>query len=160
MAQIIITDQQAVAESYATWVRTVVLGAVTGLIFWLLTIIVARYVIDPLACGRLFSATICVDSTPLAGNIAAILAAVVGVISMVRIGAARPIIIAVVSAALLWNLGTWTDGLFWLEAVAWSVVLYAAVYALFGWITRYASLWVTVVISVLIVLIIRIALVL
>ncbi|HEY8885881.1 MAG TPA: hypothetical protein VIM31_00045 [Candidatus Microsaccharimonas sp.] len=160
MAQIIITDQQAVAESYAMWVRTVVLGAVTGIIFWLLTIIVARYIVDPLVCGRLFNATLCVDSTPLAGNIAAILAAVVGVISMVRIGAARPIVIAVASAALLWDLGMWTDGLFWLEAVAWSIILYAAVYALFAWITRYASLWVTIALSLVIVLIIRIALVL
>jgi len=160
MAQVIITDQQAVAESYAMWVRTIILGAVTGLIFWLLTIIVARYVIDPLACGRAFNAALCVDSTPLAGNIAAILAAVVGVIAMVRIGAARPIVIAVATAALLWDLGAWTDGLFWLEAVAWSVILYAAVFALFAWITRYANLLITIILSVLIVLIIRIALVL
>jgi hypothetical protein len=160
MAQIIITDQQAIAESYVMWVRTIVLGAVTGLIFWLLTILIANYVINPLACGRLFNATLCVDPTPVAGTIAAILAAVVGVISMVRIGAARPIIIAVASAALLWDLGAWTDGLFWLEAVAWSIVLYAAVYALFAWITRYANLWIVVATSVLIVLIIRIALVL
>lgn len=160
MAQIIITDQQAVTESYAMWVRTVVLGAITGIVFWLLTILIARYIVDPIACGRLMNATLCVDSTPFAGNIAAILAAVVGVIAMVRIGAARPIVIAVASAALLWDLAAWTDGLFWLEAVAWSVMLYAAVYALFAWITRYANLWITVAISVLIVLIIRIALVL
>lgn len=160
MAQVIITDQQAVAESYAVWGRTVILGAVTGLIFWLLMIIVARYIVDPLVCGKMFDAALCVDSTPIAGNIAAILAAVVGVISMVRISAARPIIIAVGSAALLWNLGTWIDGLFWLEAVTWSIILYAASYALFAWITRYASLLIAVVLSVLIVLIIRIALVL
>ncbi|HEY8992296.1 MAG TPA: hypothetical protein VIM37_00415 [Candidatus Microsaccharimonas sp.] len=160
MAQVIITDQQAVAESYAMWVRTVVLGAVTGLIFWLLTIIVARYVIDPIVCGRFFNAALCTDSTPLSGNIATILAATVGVISMVRISAARPIIVAIASAALLWDLAAWTDGLFWLEAVAWSVILYALVYALFSWITRYAALWVTILVSLLIVVIIRIALVL
>jgi hypothetical protein len=160
MAQVIITDQQAVAESYAMWVRTVVLGAVTGLIFWLLTIIVARYVIDPIVCGRFFNAALCTNSTPLSGNIATILAATVGVISMVRIGAARPIIVAIASASLLWDLAAWTDGLFWLEAVAWSVILYALVYALFSWITRYATLWVTILVSLLIVVIIRIALVL
>lgn len=159
MAQVIITDQQALSESWAMWIRTVVLGAVTGLIFWLLAIIVARYIIDPLACGRLFNSAVCVDSAPLSGHIAAILAAVVGLISMVRISAARPIVIAVASAALLWDLGTWIDGLFWLEAVVWSIVLYAAVYALFAWITRYANLLMTVIISLLIVIIIRIALV-
>jgi hypothetical protein len=160
MAQLLITDQQAISESWMTWVRTIILGAVTGLIFWLLTIIVARYVVDPLVCGRMFDATLCVDSTPFAGHIAAILTAVVGTIALVRSNAARPIVVAVASAALLWDLGTWTDGLFWLEAVVWSVALYAVVYALFSWITRYASLWMTIVISILIVLVIRIALVL
>lgn len=160
MAQVVITDQQVIAESATMWVRTIILGAITGLIFWLLMIIIGRYVIDPMACGQSFNAALCMDSAPLSGNIAAILAAVVGLISMVRIGAARPIIIAIASAALLWNLGTWIDGLFWLEAVAWSVVLYAMVYALFAWITRHDNLWATVVISLLIVLVIRIALIL
>jgi hypothetical protein len=160
MAQVIITDQQAVAESYAMWVRTIVLGAVTGLIFWLLTLIVGHYIVDPIVCGRFFNAALCTDSTPLSGNIATIFAATAGVIAMVRIGAARPIIVAVASAALLWDLAAWTDGLFWLEAVVWSIVLYAAVFALFSWITRYAALWVTAVVSLLIVIIIRIALVL
>lgn len=160
MAQVIITDQQAVAESYAMWLRTIVLGAVTGLVFWLLTILIAQYIIDPLACGKMFNAAVCTDSAPLAGTIAAIVTAVVGVISLVRISAARPIVIAVAAAALLWNLGAWIDGLFWLEAVVWSIVLYAITYALFAWITRYASLWMTVAISLLIVVIIRIALVL
>jgi len=160
MAQVVITDQQALAESYAMWIRTVILGAVTGLIFWILMVIVGNYVIDPLACGRMFNSALCVDSTPLAGNIAAILAGVVGIIAMVRIGAARPIIIAVATVALLWDLGAWVNGLFWLEAIAWSIILYALTFALFGWITRYANLLITIIISLLIVLIIRIALVL
>lgn len=160
MAQIVITDQQALAESITMWTRTIIIGAITGLIFWLLMVIVGRYIIDPIACGRSFNATLCMDSTPLSGNVAAILAGVAGLISMVRIGTARPIIVAVASAALLWNLGAWTDGLLWIEAVIWSIALYAVTYALFAWITRYASLWATVAISLLIVLIIRIALVL
>lgn len=160
MAQIIITDQQAIAETWTMWVRTIILGAVTGLIFWLLTIIVGRYIVEPWVCQRVFDAALCVDSTPLSGNIAAVLAALIGVISMVRIGAARPLIIAAASAALLWDLAAWTDGLFWLDAIAWSIVLYAGAYALFSWITRYVALWLTVLLCVLIVLIIHIALVL
>lgn len=159
MARVILTDQQAISESWLMWVRTVVLGAVTGLIFWLLAIIVARYIVDPLACGRFFNSLVCVDSAPLSGHIAMILATIVGLISLVRAGAARPIVITVASAALLWDLGTWIDGLFWLEAVVWSIVLYSAAYALFAWITRYSTLWMTITISLLVVLIVRIALV-
>ncbi|MDB5160243.1 MAG: rane protein of unknown function [Candidatus Saccharibacteria bacterium] len=160
MAQVIITDQQVISTSWREWGRTIVFGAITGLIFWLLTILLQRYIIDPLVCRQIVNATLCANSTPLAGNIAAILTGAVAVIFMVRAGIARPIILAVATAALLWDLAAWTNGLFWLEAVVWSIVLYALTYALFAWITRYATLWVTVVLSLLIVVIIRIALVL
>jgi len=160
MAQVVITDQQAVAESWAMWVRTVILGASVGLVFWILTVLIGRYIIEALACGPVLNAALCADPKPLAGNIATILVAVLGVVAMVRIGAARPIIVAVAAAALVWDLAAWTNGLFWLEAIAWSIIIYALAYALFAWITRYAILWATIVISLLIILIIRIALVL
>ena len=160
MAQVIVTDQQAIAESWAMWVRTIVLGALLGILFWLVTTLIGQYIVEPLTCRQVADAALCMNATPLAGNIASILVAVAAVIVMVRINAARPIIVAVASAALLWNLAYWTQGLFWVEALAWSVILYALAFALFAWITRYAVLWVTIVISLLLVLIIRIALVL
>ena len=160
MAQVIITDQQVISTSWREWSRTIGFGAATGLIFWLLTVLLQRYVVDPLVCRQLINATLCANSTPLTGNIAAILTSAIAVIFLVRAQIARPIILAVATAALLWDLALWTNGLFWLEAVVWSVVLYALCYALFAWITRYATLWVTVVLSLLIIVIIRLALVL
>lgn len=160
MAQVFITDQQVISTSWREWGRTIGFGAATGLIFWLLTVLLQRYVVDPLVCRQIINATLCANSTPLTGNIAAILTAAIAVVFLVRAQIARPIILAVATAALLWDLALWTDGLFWLEAVVWSVALYALCYALFGWITRYAILWVTVVLSLLITVIIRIALVL
>lgn len=160
MAQVIITDQQVVSTGWAAWGRTIAFGAITGIIFWLLTIIIGRYVVEPLVCRQVIDATMCTNATSLAGNISAILAATLSVVVMVRAGIARPIIVVVATAALLWNLAAWTDGLFWLEALVWSAILYAAAFALFGWITRYVTLWVTLILSFLIVAIIRIALVL
>jgi len=160
VAQVIITDQSTVADHWSMWVRTIIVGAVTGIVFYELTLIIGRYIIDPLVCRQIINAALCTDSTPLAGNISAILVAVVGVVAMVRMNIARPIIIGVASAALLWNLATWTEGLYWTEALVWSAILYAAAYSLFGWIIRHEKLWVTLSVSVLIVLIVRIALVL
>lgn len=160
MAQVIITDEQQNAESMRTWARTAVLGALAGLLFWLIALLLGHYVIEPLTCGQNMNAAVCSNATPLAGNIAAVLVAVAGIVAMVRLRAARPIVIAAASAALLWDLAFWTQGLFWLEAIGWSVLVYALSYALFAWITRYASVWVTIVLSLLLVVIIRIALVL
>lgn len=159
MAKVIITDEQVIASSWNAWLRVLGIGAITGIIFWLLTLLIGRYIVDPLVCGQAVDAARCSESLSISGGIAMILAAVVGVIFMVRASVARPIVIAIASTAVLWSLALWTEGLFWLEALAWSVILYIATFALFGWITRYAQLWVTIVLSLLIVLIIRIALV-
>ena len=160
MAQVIITDQQAVAESWAMWVRTVILGAIIGLVFWVVSVLLARYVIEPLVCRQVVDAAMCTNATPIAGMITTVLVAVAGIVAMVRMGIARPIVVAVATAALLWGLSAWTQGLFWLEAISWSIILYGLTYALFAWITRYASLLMTIILSVLVVLVIRIALVL
>jgi len=158
MAQVIIEDQTVLSRTWVTWGRTIALGAALGLIFWIFTVLIGRYVVEPLVCKDLVDAAVCVDAVPVAGKIATILVAVLGVIAMVRVGIARPIIIAVATAALLWNLAGWTQGLFWLESIVWSVLLYAFCFALFAWITRHVTLWVTIVVSLLIVLIIRITL--
>ena len=160
MAQVIITDQEVVAESWAMWVRTVVLGAIIGLVFWVVSVLLARYVIEPLVCRQVVDAAMCTNATPIAGMITTVLVAVAGIVAMVRMGIARPIIVAVATAALLWDLSAWTQGLFWLEAVSWSIILYGLTFALFAWITRYASLLMTIILSILVVLVIRIALVL
>lgn len=160
MAKVIVTNQEVIAESWVMWLRTIALGAVVGTIVWLATILIGRYIIEPLACGQVVNAALCANSKQMAGNIATVLAAVAGVVAMVRMGASRPIVVAVAAAALLWSLAALTDGLFWVEVLAWSIALYALAYALFSWITRYASLWVTLFITVLLVVVIRIALVL
>jgi len=160
MAQVIIEDPAALQQTYRAWGRTIALGAVIGLVFWLVTVLVGNYIVEPLVCRNLTDAAMCTDATPLAGKIVTILVAALAVVAMVRMRVARPIIIAVATAAILWDLAAWTQGLFWLEAILWSVLLYALTFALFAWISRYATLWVAIVVSVLIVLIIRIALVL
>jgi hypothetical protein len=160
MAQVIITDQQVINTTWATWGRTILFGVVTGIVFWLLTLLIGRYIVEPLVCRQVVNAVMCTNATPLSGNIAAIIAGAISIVFMVRSNIARPIIIAVASVALLWDLAAWTVGLFWIEALVWSALLYGGTFALFSWITRYAVLWMAIALSLLIVLIIRIALVL
>lgn len=155
-----LVDQEVIVRPWQTWLRVVLIGAVIGLAFWVITALLARYVVEPLACRQMAEAAVCANATGVAGNIATILAGLGSIFALIRLGVARPIIVTVASAALLWNLAAMMVGLFWLEAVAWSIALYAAAYGLFAWITRYSILWVTIVVSLAIILLIRIALVL
>ncbi|MFZ2126559.1 MAG: hypothetical protein WAV04_03560 [Candidatus Microsaccharimonas sp.] len=156
----VVAEQEYVDRTWSIWLKTIATGAALGIVFWIMTVLLSHYVVDPLACRDMGSATACANSVSLAGNIAAILTGLLGIIVMVRMGIFRPIILAVATAILLWDLSAMTTGLFWVEALAWSVGLYALCYGLFAWIARYARLWLVIAVSILIVLIIRITLVL
>lgn len=155
------TDERTlIMRPWQAWLRIVLTGAVIGILFWVITALLARYVIEPLTCRQIADAAQCLNATSLAGNVSAILTALAAILVLVRLNVAQPVVIAVGVAALLWDLAAWTVGLFWLEAVAWSILLYALSYGLMAWITRYTRLVYAVVIAILIILIIRIALVL
>ena len=161
MAKVIVEKEETVVvQTWQPWVRVIGTGAVVGFAAWVITSLLARYVIEPLTCRDLANAAMCLNATPIAGNVAAIIAGLLGVLALVRFGIARPIILAVATAALLWDVAAWTAGLFWLETIGWTILLYALSYLLFAWVARYSRLWVVLVVSILIVVIIRIALVL
>lgn len=160
MAKVIIEEPAALPKLWASYRRTILSGVGAGILFWIVALLLEKFVITPIACSNLSNAAICMNPEEMAGNIATIVTAVLAAFALVKISAARPIIIAVASAALLWSAYAWTDGLFWLEALAWSVVLYVLSYALFAWITRSVQLWLAVLLPVLIVLFVRIAVIL
>lgn len=161
MAKVIVEKEQTVVvQTWQPWVRVIVIGLAIGFVAWVLTSLLARYVIEPLTCRDVANAAMCLNAVPVAGNVAAIIAGLLGTLVLVRMGIARPIVLAIASAALLWDVAAWTAGLHWFETILWTILLYALSYLLFAWIARYARLWVVLAVSILIVVIIRIALVL
>ena len=139
------------------WVYIIGVGAAVGLAYWVMTILLGRYIVEPLACREVATAATCVGAFGLAGKIASVILATIALLVMIRVSLFRPIIIAVAAAVLLWDLSVWTTGLFWAEALAWSVVLYALSYALFGWIARQFSVIVAIIIAVVLAIGIRVA---
>lgn len=156
----VIVDEEIFNRSWVAWLRTIAFGVVVGVVFWLLTLLLDRYVIEPLACRQVANAGVCLTSDALSGNIAALLAGALAILGMVRWGVVRPIVISVATVALLWDLASWTSGLFWAEALGWTALLYGLSYALFSWINRTTSLWLATLLATLIVVVIRVALVL
>ena len=159
MAKTIIEDDQLSRYSLRSWAKVVGFGALTGVVFWLIAALISSLVVEPLSCRQLVDAAACVNATPTAGRVATILVAALAIAGMVRLGVFRPIIIAVATACLLWPLSSYTLGLSWFESLLWSVLLYALLYALFGWIARASSSIFAIVASFVIVIIVSIALI-
>ena len=157
MARTIIEDEQLHSYSLRSWVRVIVFGAIVGLVYFLITLLVNATVVEPLACRQLTNAASCVDALITAGRIATVLVAVLAILGLVRLGAVRPVIIAIASAFVLWQLSKYTQGLEWYEVLAWSVILYAATYALFGWVARTTSSALATFLAIVIALLLRIA---
>lgn len=99
------------------------------------------------------------DSISMAGNIATVLVALIGIVVMVRLRMVQPLLVAVASAASLWGLSGLTDGLVWFETMAWAVALYCLAYALFSWISRYDRVVPVLSIIAMIIITIRIVIV-
>lgn len=160
MAKVIVDERTVVVKPWWARVRIVFVGAGLGLIWWVFAALIRFYIVEPLACRDLSSATACVESLSVAGSIATVLVAIIGAFVLVRTLQPRPIIISVAAAVLLWTLGQYVTGLAWYEAILWAIALYAATYALFGLIARIVWWPGAVITAIVTVLIVRILLIL
>ena len=159
MAKVIVDETQTreVSQFYVWW-RLALIGVGLGLVYWILTYLIGHYIIDQLFCSNSANAIACTNSVGISGNIADVLVATIGLGVMVRLGIFRPIIIAASTAVMLWGLASWTDGLFWLEAIGWSVLLFGLCYLLFSWIGRYSRSVPVLIATVILLIIARIVL--
>lgn len=145
------TELQLISTSYPV-LKIALVGVLSGLFFWLLTMLIERYVIDSLFCHSVSGVLTCSKSTNISGNIATILVAIWGIVTMVRLRIAQPLIIAAAVGAALWGLAQWTDGLPVGEIIVWSMFTYALAYIVFSWITRYARVLPTLAIMTIIII--------
>ena len=84
MAKVIQSQQQIIVEPWWVKGRIVYIGLAMGLLWWILTAIIRQYVVEPIACRDLSTATACVNSIGVSGSIAAVLVAVAGTFLLVR----------------------------------------------------------------------------
>lgn len=149
MAQQVVAERWVVQQSVLAWVRIIGIGVAAGLLYWVLSTLIGRYVVEPLACRDLVDAAACVDASVTAGRVATVLVALASVFALIRFAVPRPIVVSVASAIVLWSLASFTQGLWWLETLAWVVGMYALTYVLFGWIAKYSNPAVVIIVAVL-----------
>lgn len=128
------SNEQLIDVRPNTMVQVALLGVILGAASWLLTMLIDRLVTGALLCGD--QGPICQSSTVVAGNIAIVLAAVGGLLGLVRLSVYRPLLVVIAAAIVLWGLAGFTYGMQWYEAMAWTVMLSAITYVTFVWLVR------------------------
>lgn len=126
MAKVIVDTQAIVAPQWWSSGKEVIIGAGAGLVWWLAYI--------------LFSASI-TDNAGAAGGIAHIFVAILATLVLIRVVAARPLLVTVGTAALLWPLGGFLAGVSTGEGLLWVLVGFTASYLLFSVIARLRYIW-------------------
>jgi hypothetical protein len=135
-----------------TVVQILILGAVLGLIAWVVSALVSNYVIAPLFCkadGGNFS--VCAQGGLLASNIASLLVGTLAVVALLRLGVFRPLLISLAVIISLWGIGPWMGALPWYESLAWTALLYAVEYLAFSWIARIRVFWIALLATVIVI---------
>lgn len=142
MARVVAQNVQSdvVNDSLPIW-RVITLGIILGIFYWFFTLVLMRYI----------------DSLGVAGDIASILVATLGVVIMLNLHTVRPLLITVAVAVSLWGLAKLTNGLAEVEIVFWSALLYMISYTLFYWLNRYKHLVPVIIAAIIIIVIARIA---
>ncbi|GEM_PF-6646044 len=154
MARAVVDTSDRRIRGTLNWVHVVLLGAALGVVWLVLSWLLSAYVIDVLVC-RSGTLAACGRSEEVAGNIAAVIVAVIGVGALIRLYVQRAFGVAVAVLASFWGLSALIDGLRWFESVAWLASLYALAYLLFANIFRIRSLFAAIILAALAVLLVR-----
>lgn len=154
MAKVTITTQDQRIYATYDWVRIGIVGAALGVLAMAVAWLLGTYIIDPLVC-RSGTLAACGQSDVMAGNIASVIIAAVGIGLLIRLHVRRALGVALATLVAYWNLSSLVGDLRWFEAAGWMALLYALAYLLFAHIFRIRSMLVAVVVSAIAVLVLR-----
>ena len=121
--------------SASVFVRIVALGAAAGLVTWLLAYAINHYMMVPFFCNNDSATSVCLNSTTISANIAAVLVGVMIVPILAMISMKRALLVVVAAVIALWNVAAWVGGS-WYASLLWTIFAYVAVFAVMAWINR------------------------
>lgn len=135
MAKVVESKQEVVSKNWWGEYKILSIAAGVALLWWILWLALKEYVLNmPMT----------------AGSVAIVLATVASTFVLVRSRVARPLIITLGGAAVLWTLGGVLNGLWWLESLAWAIGLFVVSYGLFYLIAHIRKLWISIVVAILV----------
>ena len=137
--------------------QTFIVGAVVGLLVWGLSVILHQYVFAPIMCHT--SSAKCADSSGFSLVSAQIIAAITGLVALIRLRIYRPLLVVLAASLALWDaLNVLPYDTEWMIALS-SVIIFAIGYTLFMMLARIRSLVFAGIIMLIVLIAVRLALV-
>ena len=137
-------------------IRAVIVGLVVGALAWGLAWLFTNYVFEPLLCRD--GSAKCQSSDGYAAVSAQLVAAITGLIVLVRQLVFRPLLVVLAATIALWGSLVLVAALPWYAALITTALLYGLAYGLFMLLARLRSFALTVIVMTVIVVVVRLVL--
>lgn len=136
-----------------------VIGALVGLITYVLYLMFDKYVFTPTLCGDA-AANIgrCENKMMLSSGFATIIAALGALFALVRRRTYRPLLIILGVSVGLWGVVATVAGLHWFAAMLLMALMFALGYAAFAWLSLLRNFVISLVLVIALVVVLRILL--
>ncbi len=154
MAKVVV-DKQSVVAAWWPKLHLTVVAAGAGALWWLLTGLIARLVVEPLACKSSATLTACGDVPSISGAITTVLVMTIALYGLVSIRQPRPLLLVIAASVVLWGLGLYTAGLQWYIVLLFAVLAYGATFHLFALTGRVRAFWLSCLVTALVVVAVR-----
>lgn len=150
-----------ISPEWIDLIRVGILGLAVGVMIPALGWLLQKFLISPIFCKEATTLAVCTPGDLTTYYIATVVLAVVSVALMANWQVFRPLLVAVAAASALWGFQRYVGDTVSHAGVEYyisSAVLYAVAFLLFYWILRLKSFALSVILTVVAVILIRLAL--
>jgi hypothetical protein len=133
--------------------QILLLGAISGLLVWGLSFLLDTYIFHAVLCQA--GSAECSTTGQYSMITASVITAILTLLALVRVGVFRPLLVVLAVTISLWSLVETLWGSAWYVGAILSIVLYALAYGTYSWIARIQNFWLSLAISVLLLIAIR-----
>lgn len=144
-----------VASDQRSAIGAAITGFMVGAAGWLMSMAIQAWVIEPIFCRSTQTYNVCSNGGTVAWVIALIMVSIVGLLSLVRTGVFRPLLVVLATLSALWGASAWLGPLPWWQALLWQGLLFAVAYSLFAWVARFKSFLISLILTIVVVILAR-----
>lgn len=131
-----------------------VIGLASGLVFWVLYVLMKEYIVGYVACDVGTSLVDCNSTNGISSGLALLLASIGGMIALIRWRVLRPLLVILGVIISLWSLPVVLQSHWIIELLAVGV-LSGLVYAVFAWFNDLRPFWLAFAVTIVIAIIFR-----
>lgn len=158
----VVADQVSASPIVSTYRReiiaTLLTGVVVGAIVFGVYHLLNQFVFGSVLCRPGNDAS-CASAPTYSMAVSLVLAVVLGLIGLMQIRSYRPLLIVLAIAVSYWGYQVLITGVAWYWGVLIGAILFGLSYLLFSWIARIRSFAVSLVLTIILVILVRLALV-